>query len=246
MFLPPKLTAPKTRRRQHTQNSPSTRPETLPASSPARPHRPAILRRGTRGRRNMATMFLVSSSRDWRRRVAALLAFRDGGQIGREPRGPPAPVRDPPLLHRHRLRRDRRHRIRRRVLLLEEREHERRHRAAATAAAGGGRRGGCGGLEEGRAGLDRERGHLLAGEAAALHLGGEHEVDLPRPQLHAGANRHDGALEPHLVGVAEEPRPLAGHVLQCHRRRGWRRVLPELAAREHHPRRRSTLVRGVA
>lgn len=49
-----------------------------------------------------------------------------------------------------------------------------------------------GGLDERRAGLDRELGHLIAGEAAALHLGGEHEVDLPRLELLAGCHRRDG------------------------------------------------------
>ena len=182
-----------------------------------------------------------------------LLGLRDSGQVGGEPRRPAAPVRHPPLLRRRhgRLRRDGRNRFRRRVLLLGDREHERRHRAAPAPAARGGRLGGCG-LDERRAGPDGERGDLVAGEAAALHLGGEHEVDLPRLELLPGRDRGhgDGApLERDPVGVAEEPRrPLAvaaGGRLQ--RRRGGGRwgVLPELAAGEHHPRRRRALVRRV-
>jgi hypothetical protein len=46
----------------------------------------------------------------------------------------------------------------------------------------------------------------LTASAAAPHLGGEYEVDLPRPELVAGVHRgDDGALEANPVGVAEEP-----------------------------------------
>uniref|UniRef100_A0A0A9E7F6 Uncharacterized protein n=1 Tax=Arundo donax TaxID=35708 RepID=A0A0A9E7F6_ARUDO len=76
MLLPPNLTAAKTRRTQHILRLLDLKH--FPASSPARPHRPAILRRGTRRRRDSATMLLVSSPRDRRRRACRRLYSLSG------------------------------------------------------------------------------------------------------------------------------------------------------------------------
>jgi hypothetical protein len=65
-----------------------------------------------------------------------------------------------------------------------DREHERRHHAAPAMAKGRGWLGDRGGLDERRAGHDHGRSDHGAREAAAaLHLGGEHEVDLRRMEL---------------------------------------------------------------
>jgi hypothetical protein len=74
-----------------------------------------------------------------------------------------------------------------------------------------------------------------AGEATTPHLGGEHQVDLPWPELLKGTHRDDdGTLEAHPIGVEEEPTLTnGGLLLQDQSSRGRRRVLPELAAGEH-------------
>jgi hypothetical protein len=95
------------------------------------------------------------------------------------------------------------------------------------AAAGGGQLGsgrGCGG--ERGAGPDRERGDLIAGEAATLHLGGGAQsrsapAGAPLP---GRPPRRRRILEHHPVGVIEEPQPLPAGLLQSHRRRGRRRT----------------------
>jgi hypothetical protein len=73
-----------------------------------------------------------------------------------------------------------------------DREHERRHHAAPVMVKGRGWLGDRGGLDERRAGHDHGRSDLGACEAGALHLGGEHEVDLRRMELLPGGDQQAG------------------------------------------------------
>lgn len=73
-----------------------------------------------------------------------------------------------------------------------DREHERRHHAAPVMVKGRGWLGDHDGLDERRAGHDHGRSDLGAREAAALHLGGEHEVDLRRMELLPGGDQQAG------------------------------------------------------
>uniref|UniRef100_A0A0A9G4E9 Uncharacterized protein n=1 Tax=Arundo donax TaxID=35708 RepID=A0A0A9G4E9_ARUDO len=163
------------------------------------------------------------------------LAFGNGCEIGSEPLVRPTQL---PLPGRRR----RLMRNERLLLLLRRREDERRHGAPPPPprprAGDPGERGGC---------LDGERGDLLAPEPAAACLGGEHEVDPPRAELLGAAHGRHGALEPHPVGVAQEPPLLPRRAFLEHpRRRRGARVLPQLPRGQQHERRRPRRPRRLA
>jgi hypothetical protein len=98
--------------------------------------------------------------------------------------------------------------------------------AAGEGQLGGGRSRG----DERGAGPDRERGDLVAGDAATLHLGGgarSRSAPAGAP-LPGRPPRRRRVREHHPVSVTTDG------LLQSHRRRSRRRVLPELAVWEHY------------
>uniref|UniRef100_A0A8R7V931 Uncharacterized protein n=1 Tax=Triticum urartu TaxID=4572 RepID=A0A8R7V931_TRIUA len=175
-----------------------------------------------------------------KRHSVGSLALGNGGQIGREARlHPPGTIR---TRHRPPLRCERRHGLVSDGLddLLGWGEDERRHRAGAPPPSNAGRRCcGVGLFNKGRRRPDSESSEVLAPEAVPPSLSGQQEVYLPRAELLGHAHGGHGALERHLVGVAQEPTGVPSHrVVKRLARCGRARVLLQLTRwQQYHSRR---------